>query len=167
MSKATTHRNNLISCHKIPVQKMSVLYTFFITFYSVTTNERAKANCVCDFFPPYNYRRSTSNNSGKRKDFPNPSGGYLLLCCHGQALQSDRHVPQALLKRCHQVSLKSNHTGGVCSLPPKRSISAGISSAHPVHGIVCCVNGAEKTTLLRKGQMSRAHIMEMLANNKT
>lgn len=40
---------------------------------------------------------------------------------------------------------------------PKRRISAAISSVQPVPGNVCCVNGAEKTTLLSKGQMGRTH----------
>lgn len=88
----------------------SVLYKLFITFYSATTNEGAKANCVCHT----STERSTGSNAGNRnEDFPNPCEACLLFCCHGQALQSDGHVPQALLKRCHQVSLKSNHTGGV------------------------------------------------------
>lgn len=32
---------------------------------------------------------------------------YLLLSCHGEALQAARHVAQALLEGCHQVSLQT------------------------------------------------------------
>lgn len=36
---------------------------------------------------------------------------YFLFCGHGEALQSDGHVTQTLLKRCHQVGLIKKNRG--------------------------------------------------------
>lgn len=33
---------------------------------------------------------------------------HLLLCGHGEALQTTRHVTEALLEGCHQMSLKTH-----------------------------------------------------------
>lgn len=120
--KVTIYRNNLISCHNIPVRKASLLSKIFITFYSITTIEEAKANGICDSLlsPPTTEEAQATMLETEVKTSPNTCQACLLFRCHCQALQSDGHVPQALLKCCNQVSLKVKPYRSSLFSPPKQ-----------------------------------------------
>lgn len=82
---------------------------FLLRFNSITTIEETKAKGVCDIFSsPRQLQKEREQHCWKTgvKTSPNTFQTCLLLRCHCQALQSDRHVPQALFKCRHQVSLK-------------------------------------------------------------
>lgn len=100
-SKATIYRTNLISCHNIPH------FLLHFTPSPQLRKLRQTVYVIFFFFPPTPTKAARARTlETEVKTSPNTFQACLLFRCHCQALQSDRHVPQALLKCCHQVSLK-------------------------------------------------------------
>lgn len=137
VSKATTDRNNLISYHKTLVQKTSVLYKLFITFYSVTTNEGAKASCICG--------TTTEGARAAMLETEMKISPILLKLAFCSAVMVRLCSRIVMFPRlCSNAATRwawnqTTQEEFVCSLPPKRSISAGILISPPSawHCLLC------------------------------
>lgn len=119
------------------VQKTSVLYKLFITFYSVTTNEGAKASCICG--------TTTEGARAAMLETEMKISPILLKLAFCSAVMVRLCSRIVMFPRlCSNAATRwawnqTTQEEFVCSLPPKRSISAGILISPPSawHCLLC------------------------------
>lgn len=97
-----------------------VFYIKFLLHFTPLPQLRKVSQMVYAILPPTTEEAQAAMPETEVKTSPNTCQACLLFRCHCQALQSDGHVPQALLKCCHQVSLKVKPYRRGLSSPPKQ-----------------------------------------------